>query len=305
LDIGPARVLLREAGLEVLDRTDHPQEEQLARVVALLVGYEQVGADLLDRLPALRIVATHSVGVDMVDVGAVRARGLWLANLPEAATEEVAVHALSMALALVRRLPAYDRDVRESRWLNPAAPLPRVPGDLTMGIVGMGRIGQALARMSQALFGHTVGYDPHLPDPLWPVGTERVPSVADLFARCDCVSLHLPLSAETHHLVDAELLGLMPDRALLINTARGGLVDETALLTALDERRLEGAACDVLSSEPPMPDHPLLHDSRVLLSPHVAYLSTGSLRRYAELPARNVVALLTDGAPLSSVVTPG
>ncbi|NJC74072.1 C-terminal binding protein [Planosporangium thailandense] len=305
LDVSPGHALLRARGVDVLDIADDPSPRDLERVVALLVGYDRIGPDWLDRLPALRLIATHSAGYDMVDVDAVRERGLWLANLPAAATDEVATHALTMALALVRRLPQYDRDVRQGRWYDESAPLPRMPGELTCGVIGMGRIGQAFAALAGRLFGRVVGYDPVVPDAHWPADVERIAEVDALLGVSDCVSLHLPLSAGTQGLLDARRLALLPPGAVVVNVSRGGLVDEAALLDALRTGRLAGAACDVLVQEPPAADDPMLGAPGILLSPHVAYLSASALRRYAEVPARNVIAFLDHGAPLNPVVSPG
>jgi phosphoglycerate dehydrogenase-like enzyme len=308
LDVAPAEELLAAAGVEVLhladDRTDAPTDDQLQRVVALLVGYGSVGAALLDRLPALRLVATHSAGVDMVDVAEVRARGLWLANLPDGATEEVASHAFAMALALVRRLPRFDQEVREGRWDSDASLLPRVPGALTCGVVGLGRTGRAFARLAGGAFGRVVGFDPELPDEAWPSGITACADLDELLRVSDCVSLHVPLSGATHHLLDARRLSLLPRDALVVNVSRGELVDTAALAEAVTAGRLGGAACDVLEQEPPAEGDALLRCRDVLVSPHVAYLSAASLRRYAETPARNVLALLRDGRPLHPVIAP-
>ena len=251
LDVSPGRALLRAHGVDALDAADEPISSDLERVVALLIGYDPVGPEWLDRLPALRLIATHSAGYDMVDVEAVRARGLWLANLPAAATREVAVHALAMALALIRRLPAYDADVRQGRWTHPPGPLPRVPDEMTCGVLGMGRIGREFAALARPLFGRLVGYDPVLPGEQWPVGVERVDSVEALLAASDCLSLHVPLSPQTRGLLDARRLALMPPGAVVVNVSRGALIDEVALLDALRDGRLAGAACDVLAHEPP------------------------------------------------------
>lgn len=304
LDVLPGKRLLEAAGIQVLDTVDEPGQPQLDNVVALLAGYDPVGSELFEQLPALRLVVTHSVGFDMVDVDAVRDRGLWLANLPGAATEEVASHALAMALSLTRRLLDFDREVRAGRWEDQAAPLPRIPGEMTCGVVGMGRIGRSFTRLATAVFGHVVGYDPALPDDIWPESVHRFGNLDLLLAASDCVSLHLPLTPETRHLLDARRLALLPDGAFLINVSRGGLVDEKALLKALQSGQLGGAACDVLTQEPPTVANPLLGRPDVIFSPHVAYLSAASLRRYAESPARNVLALLSDGRPLTPVVSP-
>ncbi len=302
LDIGPGAELLRSHGLRVLHWTDGPADDELIDVIALLIGYDPIGPGLLNRMPALRLVATHSAGYDMVDIAAVSARRLWLANLPGAATEEVAAHALAMALAGLRRLADYDRDVREGRWFSEQAALPQVPGELTCGVVGLGQIGRAFAQKALGLFGRVAGYDPAARS--WPEGIERFAELDDLLAASHCVSLHVPLTPGTHGLIDARRLGLLPRGAVLVNVSRGSLVDEDALCKALADGQLGGAALDVFAEEPVQPGNPLLAAPGVLLSPHVAFLSASALRRYAETPARNVLALLDSGAPLTPVIRP-
>lgn len=304
LDVTPGERLLAAGGVEVLHLEDHPTDEELARVVALLVGYGPPDGDLLNRLPALRLVVTHSAGVDMVDLDEVRARGLWLANLPDGATEEVASHAFAMALSLIRRLPQFDREVRRGRWDSDTSLLPRVPGELTCGVVGLGRIGGSFARLAGGAFGRVVGFDPALPEEAWPPGVAAEADLDALLRVSDCVSLHVPLTNRTRHLLDARRLGLLQRDAIVVNVSRGELVDTAALLASLDAGHLGGAACDVLEHEPPDLDDPVLTRGDVLLSPHVGYLSAAALRRYAEIPARNVLALLQHGRPLNPVVTP-
>jgi phosphoglycerate dehydrogenase-like enzyme len=302
VDIGPGEELLRSHGLRVLHWADGPAGDELSDVIALLTGYDPIRSGLLDRMPALRLVATHSAGYDMVDVAAVSARRLWLANLPGAATEEVATHALAMALAVLRRLADYDHDVREGRWFNEQAPLPQIPGELTCGVVGLGQIGRAFAQKARGLFGRVIGFDPQAT--FWPASVERFAELDDLLAASHCVSLHVPLTPGTHGLIDARRLGLLPRGAVLVNVSRGSLVDEDALREALADGQLGGAALDVLTEEPIQSGNPLLATPGVLLSPHVAFLSASALRRYAEIPARNVLALLDSGAPLTPVMRP-
>jgi phosphoglycerate dehydrogenase-like enzyme len=304
LDVSLGEDLLRGRGIDVLHLDQQPTPDQLDRVVAMLIGYDAGDAQLLDRLPALRLVATHSVGWDMVDPVEVRRRGLWLANVPDGATVEVASHALAMTLALVRRLPQFDRLVRQGGWDDQVPPLPRVPAELTCGVVGLGRIGRAFVAMAGGLFGRLVGYDPALPQQAWPAGVERCDAVDDLLRGADCVSLHLPLTPHTRHLLDSDRLALLPEGAVVVNVSRGELIDTAALARALASGRLGGAGCDVLPVEPPESSDPLLDCDDVLLSPHVAYLSAPALRRYVETPARNVLELLDTGHPLTPVISP-
>jgi phosphoglycerate dehydrogenase-like enzyme len=291
LDVSAGKAVLRAAGFDVFDILERPPgDADLERVLALLAGYDRVGADWFDRLPALRVVATHSAGVDMVDLAEARRHGITVAPLTGAATREVAAHALAMALALIRRLPQLHRSAVNRHWEPPRNP-PGLPQELTCGVVGMGRIGRAFAALASGVFGAVIGYDPELPDELWPTRIARM-SLPELLSRSDCVSLHLALTDKTRAVIDSTALRRMPPGSIVVNVARGELVDEHAMAEALRSGRLAGAACDVLTEEPPRPDHPYLQDERVLMSPHAAFLSPSSLRVYAEQPAHTVVALL-------------
>ncbi|MER7950681.1 C-terminal binding protein [Streptomyces sp. NPDC096079] len=313
LDPEPGMRLLAEAGFEVRVAGSRDPDVLAAAAedaVALIVGYARVDAALLDRLPRLRVLATMSAGHDMIDTEAARRRGLWVANLPDAATEDVAVHALASALSLVRHLPRADAVVRGGGWSaefvapGEGLPLPRRASELTLGLVGFGRIARAFAALAAPVFGRVAAYDPHADPAHWPAGVERCGSLDALAATSDVLSLHLPLTPATHGLVDAELLRRMPPGGFLVNVARGELVDSEALLEAVDTGRLAGAALDVLPVEPPPADDPLRRHPRIRLSPHSAYLSDASRRAYVCEPAANVVAWHRTGRPLTPVVDP-
>jgi D-3-phosphoglycerate dehydrogenase len=252
-------------------------------------------------LPELRMVGRYGVGYDIVDVEAARERGVWVANVPDYGTEEVAVHALSMALALLRHLPLYDRDVKGGRW-HPAStgPLFRLK-NLTLGVVGLGRIGGTFARRASPWFGTTLGCDPYLAEDAWPEGVERA-SLEEVFSESLVVSLHPPLTEETRGFIDRDLLGRMPEGGYLVNTARGGLVVMDDLLWALEEGPLAGAALDVLPHEPPAPDHPLLSNPNVILTPHAAFYSLEAEEEVRCKAALNVVSWAREGRPLYPVV---
>ncbi|MDF4249613.1 C-terminal binding protein [Streptomyces sp. WMMB303] len=306
LDPAPGVAKLTEAGFEVRI-ADSPAPDAIARAaadaVALLVGYARIDAHLLDRLPALRIVATCSAGYDMVDTEAARARGVWVCNLPGAATEEVAVHALAAALSLIRELPQADATVRRGGWTGDLPRLPRRPGELTLGLVGTGRIATRLAELAAPLFGRVLAHDPLDRPPRGPAAFRRT-DLATLLAASDVLSLHAPLTDATRGLIGSAELDRLPEGSFLVNVARGGLLDHTAVLAALDGGRLAGAALDVLPTEPPAPDDPLRTHPRLLLSPHMAFLSDAARRTYVERPAENVVAWHRTGQPLTPVVTP-
>ncbi|MDI3405672.1 C-terminal binding protein [Streptomyces cavernicola] len=313
LDPDPGVRLLSDAGFEV--RTVGSRDpDRIAAVAAdasaLIVGYAPVGAALMDRLPRVRILATMSAGYDMIDTAEAGRRGLWVTNLPDAATEDVAVHALACALSLVRDLPRADATVRAGGWnaefAAPAdgTPLPRRAGELTLGLIGFGRIARKLAVLAAPVFGDVAAFDPHADPALWPEGVARYESAEALAAATDVLSLHLPLTPGTQGLVDARLLGRMRPGGFLVNVARGELVHRDALVEAVDTGRLAGAALDVFPVEPPPADDPLLRHPRIRLSPHSAYLSGASRRAYVCKPAENILAWYRTGRPLTPVVEP-
>ncbi|MFF5933494.1 C-terminal binding protein [Streptomyces sp. NPDC012508] len=310
LDPEPGVRLLTEAGFEVrVAGTRHPDvlAEAARDAVALIVGYARIDAALLDRLPGLRILATMSAGYDMVDTAEAWKRGVWVANLPDAATEDVAVHALASALALVRRLPQADALVRSGGWnaeFTAQGRLPRRASELTLGLVGLGRIARSFAALAAPVFGRVAAYDPHADPAHWPAGIARHDELGDLAAATDVLSLHVPLTPATRGLVDGALLGRMRPGGFLVNVARGELVDPAALSNALDRDHLAGAALDVFPVEPPPADDPLRRHPRIQLSPHSAFLSDTSRRAYVCGPAENVIAWHRTGRPLTPVVDP-
>ncbi|MGY1690754.1 C-terminal binding protein [Geodermatophilus sp. SYSU D01105] len=268
---------------------------------ALLVQYAPITAEVLAALPRLRLVSRYGVGVDVVDTDAARARGVWVCNVPDYGTAEVALHAVAMLLALLRNLAGHDREVHAGRWDHRLGGTLRRPGGLTLGVVGLGRIGRMTMERAAPWFGACVGYDPHLPDDAWPPGVERV-GLEELFTRSSAVTLHLPLTPESSGLVGADLLRRLPPGSHLVNTARGGLVEVDAVLAALADGRLAGVALDVFPEEPPPAGHPLLTHPRALLSPHVAWYSEEAEVELRRKAAGNVVDWARTGRPTYPVV---
>jgi phosphoglycerate dehydrogenase-like enzyme len=278
--------------------------EHWRRADALIVYYGvPIDRAVVDRLERCRIVVRAGVGYDQIDVAACGARGIPVCNVPDYGTTEVADHAIALMLGLSRGLVSYHtRLIGDPRagwhWLGP--PLVRRLRGARFGVVGLGRIGTATARRARALDMLVGFYDPYLPDGAeLGLGFERAASLGNLLAASDVVSLHCPLTPETANMIDADTLATMRRDALLINTARGGLIDIAALETALRAGRLGGAGLDVLPAEPPDPAHPLLQalarrepwlDGRLLLTPHVAWFSEAGradLRRKSAETARD------------------
>lgn len=258
---------------------------------AILVGaVEPMDAAALAELARCRILVRRGVGVDNVDVAAATDLGLPVAYVPDASVEEVSDHALALLLALERRVSALDRAVRQGAWTRDATTLAphrrgmRRLSTLTLGIAGIGRIGAALARKARPIFGALLAYDPYATEhAAAAVGAALVP-FDDLLARADAISIHAPHTPETHHLFDERAFARMRAGAYLVNTSRGGLVDEAALAAALGAGRLAGAGLDVTEQEPLAPDSPLLRMESVLFTAHSAAMSESAdldLRRRA------------------------
>lgn len=302
LDITPGARMLTEAGFEVHQLTRGRIEASTPRdAVALLAGYGRVDERLLDELPTLRIVATHSAGYDMIDLEAARARGVWVCNVPDGATEEVSTHAFTLTLALLRHLPAWQRRASNGEWTEDQSILLRRPSTLTCGVIGVGRIGRRYLDLATQMFGTVIAADPFIAPEHWPSEVQQS-NLDGIFHNCDVVSLHVPLTPQTANLADADRIRHMRPGAILINVSRGGLIDESALLHALDSGHLAGAGLDVLAEEPPEPKNRLLHHDRVLVTPHIAYLTKESEVDYATNPAANVVALFQQGRPHTPVL---
>ncbi len=296
-DLDLERGIFAVAGIDVVVgqcRSEAAVIEAASGCSALLVQYAPV-------LPRVGLVSRFGAGYDTVDAQACARRGVWLSNSPDYGVGEVATHALALALALVRHLPFYDRDVKAGNWhyLSPGR-IRRASG-LTVGILGLGRIGKRFAHLARNSFGRVIACDPYLIDGDFPAYVERVELTA-LFERADVISLHVPLTAETRGLVDGSLLGRVPPGAILVNTARGAVVEVDALLTALDSGRLAAAGLDVLPVEPLPPEHPLARHPRVLLTPHAAFYSIEAEVELRRKAAMNVVQWSRQGRPAYCVV---
>lgn len=292
---------LAESGLQRLraeaEVIDDPELRALGSVEAMIVrSRTRVTEETLDRAaPRLRVVGRAGVGVDNIDLEAARARAVTVVNAPLAATEAVAELALGLMFALARRIPQADAAVRRGEWPKSASMGEELAGK-TLGLIGVGRIGAALARRTLALGMQVLGYDPLIsPETIRGCGAE--PSELDpLLAQSDYLSLHVPLTADTRNLIDDRALAKVRPGARLISTARGGVVDEQALARALARGVLAGAALDVFALEPPG-DSPLLHDPRVVLTPHLGAQTAEAQSRAALDIAEEVLAVLA-GRPL-------
>jgi glyoxylate reductase len=277
-----------------------------AGAFALVTTVEDaVTADVLEAAPSLRIVAQAGAGFDNVDLAAARERGVWVTNAPGVLTEATADFAFALLLAVARRLPEAGRTVREGRWTgwHPDGLLGLELSGATVGVVGLGRIGEAFARRC-AGFGIRIRYWSRAPRPEAEARGWRFAALDDLLARADAVSLHVALTADTRGLLDRRRLALMKPGALLVNTARGGVVDQDALVEALASGHLGGAGLDVTEPEPLPPDHPLLACPNTLVTPHIASATEPTRARLAAVAAENVRAVAEGRRPPNAVAGP-
>lgn len=276
-------------------------EIAVADATALVVRSMPVDAALLAKAPRLRVVVKSGAGTDVIDLAACSARGILVANAAGANSFAVAQHAVALMLAVQRDMMRLDRMVREGRYRERER-VGFLLGDLwqaTVGLVGFGSIARHVARMVRDGFGaHVLAYSPSLTHKdAAAAGIERVDGLDALLVRADILSLHLPLTPATQGLIGAAQLARMKPSACLINTARGGIIDEAALLAALDAGRLAGAGLDVFAREPPCQDDPLLHCDRVILSPHVGGGGDAALRATGIATVRALLAALSGGTP--------
>jgi D-3-phosphoglycerate dehydrogenase / 2-oxoglutarate reductase len=274
-------------------------------VVALLVGPEvPVDSAAIARLPGLRVVATCSVGYDHIDVPAAAAAGVVVTNVPDYCVEEMADSSLALVLALLRGVVELDRSVRGGRWdWTSAGPLRRIAGT-RLGVIGFGRIGRALAARAQALGMEVWAHDPLVGDAAVTAAGARPATLDDLLAACHAVSLHVPLTPASEGMIGRRELARMPAGAVLVNTARGRLLDHDALLEALASGHLGGAALDVLPVEPPTGDHPAPAAPNLVVTPHAAYYSEEADRAAYTRPVLAVRAVLEGREPDGRVPAP-
>ncbi len=292
--------LLRGAGMdvEVAAPPCRTEEDVIAAArgcAGVLSQYAPMNAKGFGARPEVRIVSRLGAGYDTVNLDDARRHGVWVANSPDYGVNEVASHALAMALALVRHLPFYDRHVRASNWHYTSAGPLRRPAELTLGVLGFGRIGRRMAELSQPCFKAVLACDPYLADEAFPPGVRRVDREA-LFRESDLVSLHVPLTDETRGIAGALSLALMKPGSWLVNTARGAVADVDAVLAALDSEQLDGAALDVLPVEPP-PAGRLLTHPRLLVTPHAAFYSVEAEEELRRKAAQNLVDWARTGRP--------
>ena len=261
-------------------------------VASSLIDY---GETAFDRAPRLRVIARTGIGVDRIDLAAATRRGIVVCNAPDGPTVSTAEHTVALLLAVTKRLKRAEGRLRAGAGDSFAAHDAVELAGRTIGLVGFGRIGRRVAALARGIGMRTVAFDPLVDIP--PDEATAAASLEELLASCDVISLHLPLTAGTRHLIGRSALDAMRPRAFLVNAARGGLVDHDALLDALESGRLGGAGLDVTEPEPLPPGHPLLARDDVVVTPHVAAATREGKRRLTVTAIREALAVLEGRDP--------
>jgi D-3-phosphoglycerate dehydrogenase len=298
--------VLAETGA-VLRRTPATSRDELlggcaGAAVVLAAAHPRFTRDVIACLPRLRAIVRYGIGVDNIDVAAARDHRITVCNVPDFGTEEVALHAVALTLALMRRLHQASADTRSGLWdLGRLRPM-HSPAACVAGVVGLGRIGRATARFLSGLGFGVWGFDPFLTASA--LKDERLvicSSLDELFANADVITLHLPATAETRGLIGRNAFLAMKQGVLIINTSRGELIDEVALLEALVSERVGGVGLDVLRFEPPKKEDPLLSHPRAIVTPHSAWCTVEAEERLRRMAAEEVARVLRGERPSNPV----
>jgi D-3-phosphoglycerate dehydrogenase / 2-oxoglutarate reductase len=301
--IAPAGVDLLREHFDVDVDADSDLAEIIGRYDAIVVrSATKLTADLIDLALRLKVIGRAGVGIDNVDVEAATRRGIVVANAPESTVVSAAEHTIGLLVALARNIPQAHAALKQGRWERKAYGGIELAGK-TLGVLGFGRIGQQVARRASGLGMRVVAYDPFVSaDRFRELGVERVETTADIYAAAEFLTLHLPLTAETTRSVNADAFAQMRDGVRLINAARGELIDEPALVAALQSGKVEGAALDVFSKEPY--SGPLLEFDNVVVTPHLAASTDEAQDRAGVIVAEQVAAALGGGLVTNAVNIP-
>ncbi len=309
---GPIKELLSKFDLTYIDKNENLPHYRLKSLIKDKHGIlcsipDRIDKDIIGEAKSLRVISTFSVGYDHIDIKQATERGIAVTNTPDVLTDATADLTFALILGVARRIVEGHELVKSRRWKDAWSPSFMVGSDLSgrvIGILGMGRIGKAVASRAKAFGMNIIYHSRHRLD-----GKEeqsigaRYRSFENLLTESDLVSIHLPLTKETHHLINAERIDMMKTTAFLINVARGPIVDEDALVDALQARKIAGAGLDVFEKEPLPDDSPLLSLDNVLLTPHIGSAAERTRYKMGELAAKNLVNFLLNEKP-SNIINP-
>jgi D-3-phosphoglycerate dehydrogenase len=303
-EVSTERSIIEEAGGELIETRCRTADEVLSAcrdADAVLVQWAPMPAEVIDALEKCRIIVRVGIGLDNVDLEAASRRRITVCNVPDYCIDEVADHAMALALSLARDLFQVDHRIRSGTWK--ITPISRVASfsEMTFGTVGFGRIARAVHQRAAAFGFRGLAFDPQIKaETMQQDGVEKLDLDA-LFSESDILSLHAPLTAETHHIVAEPTLSMMKSNALLVNTSRGALINGNALAHALNQGRVGGAGLDVFETEPLPEDHPLRKSPNTILTSHMAWYSEQSVPRLQRLAAEEVARFMTGQPPRNPV----
>lgn len=299
-----AKKVLEEAGIEITNISADFDQAAFERIIpefdALIIGAHDFSEADMERCPKLKIICKHGVGLDNIHVNKAKELGIAVCNAPGTNSNAVADLTLGLMLSVSRKISHSAALVREGVWKS------HIGEDVcgkTVGLLGFGAIAKGVARRARGFGMKILAYDPYvtqLPEEF--AGWVELCDMDHVITSCDILSVHIPLTPETKNIISTEALAKMKQGAYVINTARGGIVDEAALYNALVSGHLHGAAMDVVESEPMTPDHPLLSLQNVVVTPHIAMYSKEAINAVSMICAENVVACLTGGQMINRVV---
>ena len=300
-NLNPAEAILSELGAELV-MADEPTVEGILKVASeadgLMVTYGQITVDVIAGLEKCRVIGRFGLGVDNIDIEAATKAGIAVVYVPDYCIDEVSDHAMAMLLNLARKVSFSNSLVQAGRWEMPAVtPLSRLRGR-TLGLAGFGQIPRVVAPKAQAFGLKVIAFDPYIDNDVAAALDVELVDFETLLQTSDYVSIHVPMMPETENLFGADAFAQMKPDALLVNTARGPLVDTEALAKALDAGEIGGAALDVMPVEPPPADSPLLGRDNIILSPHTAFYSVEALDELQTKTARGVVDVLKGEKPV-------
>ncbi|MDR3333227.1 MAG: C-terminal binding protein [Synergistaceae bacterium] len=291
--------VFKGSGIEIINpawKDEDAYQKLLPEVEGLIILTTEVDRTAVEKLKKCRVIVRQGLGVDNLDMKAVKERGIQAYNVPDYCVDEVTTHAVTMSLMLVRDMTYYMRDISEGVWNSLKAPLSRRANELTFALAGFGRMAQIVAAKARPFFKEVAAYDPYMKrDVAEKLGVQVIDKLEDLLGAADVLSIHIPLTDETHHMFNEKTLRSMKPTSYLVNTARGGLVDGAALYKALSEKWIKGAAIDVLEVEPPSFDDPLFSLKNLIVTPHAAWRSDAAGRDIRVFAARTMRQALLEG----------
>ncbi len=293
--------VLSAHNIRLLNGNDLTPIEMAKRgVTGIVLGtLKKVDRELIAAMPFLKVVVRQGIGVDNIDIPAATERNIVICNVSDYCIEEVAVHALTCALSLMRNLTFFDSNIRKGLWRKGMPQMSR-PSRATVGVIGYGQIGRAFVARARSIFGTILIYDPWYKGDVQE-GVKFVDDLDELLAESDVVTVHVPLMPQTTSLIDSKRLSKMKKNAVVINASRGGIIDEDALLSVIRAGNIAGAALDTFSVEPLSKESDLVQEGRILLTPHIAWLSKESEIELREHAAQEIIRVLFGENPHSQL----